>query len=364
MKQHNLAIARHLIVIPLILLILPITLAQTLKDSDFVYYHDERYPFSAWYPKTWSKVPITHPQTRLKVRNENEIDDYSINIISLEELKKLSPKEYIGMLSKNDYLNLLRTTFPDITLLESGQTFVSNQEALYFITKLTQRSVGIELPMAQMQILTAKDGNVYTLTLRTEPERLEEMLPVFRAILMGFVIRPQLSPERTTLKPSTGTASNLSANKGVKFQPTGSEFYVLFPKNPTVKTLDTSTQTGERIRSLSAELVIEQERCFLRAEFVPKPSGSLDTMGDEALMNAILQYAEYNGLEFPEATVGANYLGKYAKVRGFKTIEGIKCTYEAITYYGQRSIMMLYAGGPSKQYPQHSVSRFFDSIGK
>jgi hypothetical protein len=160
-----------------------------LEDNDFLVYRDSRYLFSAHYPKTWTTVPISHPQTRFKVRSENGFDDYSINIGSSDSLKNMTPKEFVEMMNETDPLESVRPYLPDVVLLKKGNSYLSNQEAFFFVYKGVFKSAGVELSVTIMQWQTIKYGNVYTLTCRAETERFETMLPVFQKILFGFVFQ-------------------------------------------------------------------------------------------------------------------------------------------------------------------------------
>lgn len=164
----------------------------TLEDNNYQMYRDSRYLFSAWYPKTWANVPISHPQTRLKVRSENGFDDYSISVGSSEAFKNLTPKEFVEMMNETDPLESLRPYLPDAVLLSKGKSYLSNQEAFFFVYKGTFKAVGVEIPVTIMQWQTIKYGNVYTLTCRAETERFETMLPAFHKILFGFVFQVKI----------------------------------------------------------------------------------------------------------------------------------------------------------------------------
>ena len=92
-------------------------------------------------------------------------------------------------MSKEATAAVLRSIISDATVIESGKTYLSNQEAFYTITKYTFRSFGIEVPMKMLQIQTLKNGYIYTVACRTSQERYDEMLPSFQAIIAGFLIK-------------------------------------------------------------------------------------------------------------------------------------------------------------------------------
>lgn len=150
----------------------------------------------------------------------------------------------------------------------------------------------------------------------------------------------------------------------IKFQPEGCEFYVYFPKQPTIKTLNMAATPEYRVDVIRAELSIPSENCFLRAEFTPVPLGSFDNINDKTLIDSAHQFARQDGWEAPAVNIENNSNGKAVNIRGYKTISGINCTFESKTYYGSESIFVVYAGGPSRFYPSSAVGRFFNSFGR
>ncbi|HKG23982.1 MAG TPA: hypothetical protein VKC34_18910 [Blastocatellia bacterium] len=154
------------------------------------------------------------------------------------------------------------------------------------------------------------------------------------------------------------------AEKQVKFNPSGSEFSVLFPGQPIVKTMKMKEENGSRNKVVRAELQLEKDPYFIRAEFTPRLSHSLEILGDEALKEAAHRYAALEGLQNTRVSVEAGKLGKQVTTRGFKNVGGTPCTFEIVTYYGRVSILVLYAGGPSIGYPPQQVERFFGSVNK
>jgi hypothetical protein len=121
------------------------------------------------------------------------VDDYSVGVTYSEELKRKTPQEAVkAMPNADDYIRMLRSVFSDGRLIESGSTNLSSQPAKFYVTEMTVKSFGVDVPYKQLQVQTARNGNVYTLTCRTAPERFEKMLPVFKLIMAGFVIKPDM----------------------------------------------------------------------------------------------------------------------------------------------------------------------------
>ncbi len=172
---------------------LPKSSHANFTDYGFVHHRDDENLFSVWFPKSWSMVPASHSETKLKIVSENGdgVDDLNIGVRPTPALKMTTPSEYAKSLANADaFVEKLQTRFADITLIEHGPTHVSSQPAYYYITGLTIRSFGLDFPTKQLQVFTLHNGLAYTITFRTAPERFEQLLPVYKIILGGFVLKP------------------------------------------------------------------------------------------------------------------------------------------------------------------------------
>src|SRR2546423_11231388 len=127
-------------------------------DNGFAHYKDTQYPFSARYPKDWSIVPITDSVTRLMVESQDGIDSLSINVVGQLGLKQSSPKELVAEAMKMDYAGFLRPKYPDVNVLDKGETSISNQPAIYVIFTATIVRYGITRPTISMIVQTTRDG--------------------------------------------------------------------------------------------------------------------------------------------------------------------------------------------------------------
>jgi len=172
--------------------------AEQISQADFVQYRDERYRFSIHYPRSWSKVEATHAQTRLKAVSDggSGSDDLSVVVTTIPGSESETPEEFLKSIDAKAYLNYLRENVPDAKLKEYGPTRLSNQAAYYFITELTHRVLGIEVPMRQLQFQTVRKGNVYTITFRTDPEQFPGKLILFKLMAAGFVLWPEVPDKR------------------------------------------------------------------------------------------------------------------------------------------------------------------------
>lgn len=80
------------------ILVIALTVVSTrpvngLPNEDFVHYEDQAFRFSAWFPKTWKKVPTSHSETRLKVVSDagRGVDDFTIVAMYFDDLNTRPP---------------------------------------------------------------------------------------------------------------------------------------------------------------------------------------------------------------------------------------------------------------------------------
>lgn len=172
--------------------------AEQISQADFDQYRDERYRFSIHYPHSWSKVEATHVQTRLKVVSDGGSggDDLSVVVTTVPGAENETPEEFLKSIDAKAYLSYLRENVPGAKLMEHGPTSLSNQAAYYFVTDLTHRVLGIEVPMRQLQFQTVRKGNVYTITFRTDPKQFPGKFKLFKLITAGFVLWPEVPDAR------------------------------------------------------------------------------------------------------------------------------------------------------------------------
>ncbi len=168
--------------------------AQQISQADFLQYRDEEFRFSIHYPRSWARIEATHAQTRFKAVSDGGAgtDDLSVVVTTLPRSEEdFTPEEFLKSIDAQAYLKYVRQNVPGAELIEHGPTTLSNQSAYYFVIQLTHRALGIEMPMRQIQVQTARKRNVYTITFRTDPERFQRSLTLFEAITFGFVLWPE-----------------------------------------------------------------------------------------------------------------------------------------------------------------------------
>jgi len=87
------------------------------------------------------------------------------------------------------------------------------------------------------------------------------------------------------------------------------------------------------------------------------------------VFNFIRNYADYNGLSYPEIHYEESDLGKIGTLRAFKELEKSdgkkhKVTYFAKVIFGENSAIILYVGCLSKDYPTSDITTFLNSVQK
>ena len=148
-----------------------------------------------------------------------------------------------------------------------------------------------------------------------------------------------------------------------KYQPTFSEFSVIYPVKPKVKIMAFTGNDGvdaEAIHTMGMK-----GYSILKAEFLPiTDSSALDALTDDQIRSQMLDYARHNGIKSSHATVERKNGIRVATLRGTKLqgTDKIPVTYLNKTFYGKRSMLMIYTAAPSELYPTEETSTFLKSV--
>ena len=157
-----------------------------------------------------------------------------------------------------------------------------------------------------------------------------------------------------------------SENFGKEFtySPAECPFQVTFPDNPEISSeialndLTESLKKGE-----SAQLEVESEQSFLRAEFLLL---NRKITNQDEMKSMIEKFAKYTGLVNASLEFQKNENGTVFKLRASKSLQienkELLVTYTAQYYFNDNSIFVLYAGCPSNSYPSLSINRFYASL--
>jgi len=157
-------------------------------------FRDDSFPYSFAYPKDWITVPPSHPQTRVKLFSDLGlgIADFSVIVVYNKPAERFSPQEFVNTLKTSPEVikSLVKQGNPTAEIINTGETYLSNQKAFYIKGKQTVHSLGSEVKMTILQILLLYEGNTYTLTCRAEEDSFDDYYPTFKRIISNFVVRP------------------------------------------------------------------------------------------------------------------------------------------------------------------------------
>ncbi len=145
---------------------------------------------------------------------------------------------------------------------------------------------------------------------------------------------------------------------GFVFPEPAMEFTVMFPTIPKIENVYANDGTGK-----SAEVTLSD--CFLRAELLTMNSEqatNASRLTDEQLAGIALAYGNANGLSNATVKTGSNDLGKFARLRGYKTVANVPATFETMFIYGRKEAITLTVGGKSSSFPQKAITDFFNSV--
>lgn len=147
-----------------------------------------------------------------------------------------------------------------------------------------------------------------------------------------------------------------------------SEYFISFPY-PYSEGVKYTSFEGGVLKSITAEVVIEKEKSLLRAEYAYLDTSFIEGVNKSEAIKRLNKYAIHQGLNSITSEYTEDHIGKIAKLRGYKTLvdeygSDIKMTFEMIALYGKGSIMILYFGSPSENYPTPSITKFRRSIKK
>lgn len=151
------------------------------------------------------------------------------------------------------------------------------------------------------------------------------------------------------------------------FPQTDSEFTVVFPEKPDVRTLPISLPGGP----INGESIIAAEYSFNDGSLVrvqikkltPQELEFLMKKDDTALAEGPKAFGTVFSYEGPIIKVGKDSMGRYATLRGNITFpDNTVSTSEVIYRYGKSELIILYGICKASEYPTPSISKLFDSL--
>ena len=137
------------------------------------------------------------------------------------------------------------------------------------------------------------------------------------------------------------------------------EYTVEFPKNPTLKTIQTE------IGSVKQADFVSDDSSIFRAEYgsaTPEQTDAIKNASEEQLTQVGISLGKMVGYTGVTVTSGKSNLGTYIKLRGYKMINGSSYVIEHLMYYGKRSIMTIVTAAKATDYPTQNINDFIRSL--
>ncbi len=156
---------------------------------------------------------------------------------------------------------------------------------------------------------------------------------------------------------------SLVDNSSYKYQFSGNEYSVNFDSKPKI-TNSSTPFSGQMLKSEIAELNLPQINTFCRAECFNHEMTNITRDYTYKFLN---DYAEYNGLSYPSFEYEENSFGKVGTLRAYKTLTDKNGQKQKVTFYskvfvGKTSVMILYVGCLSEDYPTPEITKFLSSV--
>lgn len=183
------------------------------------------------------------------------------------------------------------------------------------------------------------------------------------------VLRQKSYSENSSNKyNNSGTLEQEENYKSFIYQYPGNEYSVSFERKPKI-TNSSAPFNGTFLKAETAELVIPEYKSFYRAECFNLAKSSIRNVNKEYIYNYLNEYSKYTGLSYPTFQYEETALGKIGSLRAYKTLTDDdgnkrKITYFSQTFYGEHSVMIIYVGCPSEDYPTPSISKFINSVSR
>ncbi len=154
-----------------------------------IVFRDPENRFSLAYSEQWKPVASSHRETSVKLEFDHEEfwGDCGVVVTFEQSMVGTSPKAFVSNTNcRSEYSTMLEKRGLSVKVVESGRTQLANQDAVYFVSEFTHKSLSLETPIKQMQVSTVRQGFVFTLTFRCLPDQWDGLLPEFELLANGF----------------------------------------------------------------------------------------------------------------------------------------------------------------------------------
>ena len=255
-----------------------------------------------------------------------------------------------------------------ITLGFIYQYFNSGISSKSFALVFIPNSVGSAVGFGIISFIIA----LYRLLRKKEPTKGIYITYFAISAIMFFFALTSVIGQKTYSENYSNKHSNYETpkkeenNKPFMYQYPGNEYSVSFERKPKI-TNSSAPFNGTFLKAETAELVIPEYKSFYRTECFNLAKSIIRNINKEYIYNYLNKYSKYTGLSYPTFQYEETTLGKIGSLRAYKTLtdgDGNKreITYFAQTFYGEHSVMIIYVGCPSEDYPTPSISKFINSV--
>ena len=165
----------------------------TGNEVDLTVFRDNERKFAFHYPKQWKIVESTYADTRFKIvsKNGRGPEDCGVNVKFEKNATGMSISDFVKNVSpamSKEILRVIKNKSQDAEIMESGFTYLSNQNAYYHVIFSTQRTVDYVAKVAMYSVQTMKDGYIYTVACRCKQSDFKQQFPEFKNIMTGFIL--------------------------------------------------------------------------------------------------------------------------------------------------------------------------------
>lgn len=147
--------------------------------------------FSVQYPSSWNRWnqdQHVHPETVLQVVSPQG-HDLVVVVTANELFRDVTPQEFADVLSKaksHQIVEPLARNYPDVHLVQSGVTTLSQQPAFFYEVEFSLNAAGVRVPWSALAIMTKFRNKQYTLTFRSPTTIFPEYRAIIKMIALSF----------------------------------------------------------------------------------------------------------------------------------------------------------------------------------
>ncbi|HKQ49379.1 MAG TPA: hypothetical protein VJZ71_15015 [Phycisphaerae bacterium] len=163
-------------------------LASVHADEIHIF-RDPEERFSIGYTSNWRAIESSDSRTVLKLEfvDEDTWADFGIVVHFVSGLASMHPQEFArnGVDPKGVLADLKKAGLR-AKILDSGQTTLCSQAAVFYESSVEHTSLNLKIPIQQLQVITIRQGFVFTLTFRTVPHEWQRFREEFEILAGGF----------------------------------------------------------------------------------------------------------------------------------------------------------------------------------